>query len=38
MEGGDYPKGVKLSPLNKLSDGLSCGWMWRVVAEISGWR
>ena len=33
--GEDYPKGVQLSPLNELSDELSCGLMWRVQAEIS---
>lgn len=38
MGGGDYPKGVQLSPLNELSDELSCGWMWVVVAKISSWR
>ena len=36
MGGGDYPKGVQLSPSNELSDELSCGLMWRVQAEISG--
>ena len=35
MESGDYLEGVQLSPLNELSDELSCGWMWRVQAEIS---
>ena len=34
--GGDYPRGVQLSPLNELSNELSCGLMWRVQAEISG--
>ena len=38
MENGDYPKGVQLSPLNELSDELSCGLMWIVVVEISSWR
>ena len=33
---GDYLKGEQLSPLNKLSDELSCGLMWGVQAEISG--
>jgi hypothetical protein len=32
--GGGYLKGVQLSPLNELSDELSCGLMWRVVVEI----
>ena len=34
--GGYYPKGVRLSPLNELSDELSCGFSGRVVVEISG--
>ena len=34
--GGDYLKGVQLSPSNELSGELSCGLMWRVQAEISG--
>ena len=28
-------RGLSLSPLNELSDELSCGLMWRVQAEIS---
>ena len=32
--GGDYPKGVQLSPLNELSDELSYGSNGKVVAEI----
>ncbi len=35
---GDYPKGVQLSPSNKLSDELSCGFSGRVVVELSNWR
>ena len=38
MGGGDYLKIVQLSSLNKLSDELSCGLMWRVQAEILSWR
>ena len=34
--GGDYLRGVQLSPLNKLSRELSCGFIGRVVVEISG--
>ena len=36
--GGYYPKGVQLSPLNELSDELSCGLIGRVVVEICGDR
>ena len=34
--GGDYPKGVQLSPLNELSNELSGGFSGRVVVEICG--
>ena len=30
----DYPKGGQLSPLNKLSNELSCGFSGRMVADL----
>ena len=36
--GGDYLKGVQLSPLNELSGELSCGLIGVVVVEISNLR
>ena len=36
--GGNYPKGVQLSPLNELSFELSDGSNGKVVVELSGSR